>query len=141
MKGTATSTILIYGPVSGNATFVIGDLNSAIGTHVTFWGAQWGTLNSLSGGSASSSFKGFANSTSTQPPSCGGTWTSDPGNSTGPPDSVPEYMAVIVSSSITKSGSAISGNNRKMVVVKTEAGYDSNPGHAGTGTVVAVICQ
>ena len=65
----------------------------------------------------------------------------DPGNSTGPPDSVPEYMAVIVSSSITKSGSAISGNNRKMVVVKTEAGYDSNPGHAGTGTVVAVICQ
>jgi hypothetical protein len=24
--------------------------------------------------------------------------------------------------------------------VKTNPGYDSNPGHAGTGTVVATVC-
>jgi hypothetical protein len=50
-------------------------------------------------------------------------------------------MAVMVSSSITKSGSTIAGNTRQMVIVKTDPGYASNPGHAGTGTVVAVICQ
>ena len=49
-------------------------------------------------------------------------------------------MGVIVSSSVTKKGSAISGNVRKLVVVKTNPGYGPNPGHAGTGTVVAVIC-
>jgi hypothetical protein len=34
----------------------------------------------------------------------------------------------------------ISGNNRKIVVVKTDPGYDSKAGHAGTGTVVSVTC-
>ncbi len=47
---------------------------------------------------------------------------------------------MIVTSSSTKSGSQISGNTVHVVVVKTNAGYDSNPGHAGTGTVVATIC-
>jgi hypothetical protein len=47
---------------------------------------------------------------------------------------------VIVSSSVTKSGSSIAGNVVHMVVVKTDPGYGPNPGHAGTGTVVATIC-
>jgi uncharacterized repeat protein (TIGR01451 family) len=126
---------------AGGGDFVIGDLNAAVGNRVTFWGAQWAKSNSLSGGPAPSSFKGFADSTSTNPPTCGGSWSTDPGNSSGPPSSVPAYIAVIVSSSITKSGSMIAGNTRQMVVVKTDPGYASNPGHAGTGTVVAVICQ
>jgi hypothetical protein len=50
-------------------------------------------------------------------------------------------MAIIVSSSINKSGSTISGNIPKIVIVRTNAGYAGNPGHAGTGTVVAVFCQ
>ena len=34
----------------------------------------------------------------------------------------------------------LAGNTLHMVVVKTNPGYDSNPGHAGTGTVVSQIC-
>ena len=49
-------------------------------------------------------------------------------------------MGVIVSSSITKSGSTISGNTPDIVVVKTNSGYAPDPGHAGTGTVVAQVC-
>jgi hypothetical protein len=49
-------------------------------------------------------------------------------------------MAVIVTSFVGKDGSEISGNSVHIVVVKTNPGYASNPGHAGTGTVVAVVC-
>ncbi|MBC8029563.1 MAG: putative metal-binding motif-containing protein [Pyrinomonadaceae bacterium] len=139
--GTANSSTLVYAFATGTGSFVIGDRNASVGNQVTFWGSQWAKLNSLSGGSAPSSFKGSANQTSTTAPNCGGTWTTDPGNSSNPPASVPSYVAVFVSSSITKSGSTINGNIPGMVVVKTNSGYDANPGHAGTGTVVAVICQ
>ena len=125
---------------SFQGSFVIGDGNAAVGNRVTFWGAQWAKRNSLSGGPAPASFKGFANSTSPNPPNCGGTWTSNPGNSSGPPSSVPSYITVIVASSITKSGPTISGNIPEMVIVQTDPGYGPNPGHAGTGTVVAVFC-
>jgi hypothetical protein len=49
-------------------------------------------------------------------------------------------MGVIVSSSITQHGSAISGDTPHIVVVKTDPGYQPDPGHAGTGTVVAKVC-
>jgi len=49
-------------------------------------------------------------------------------------------MAVLVSSSIDKSGSTISGNTVHVVLVRTNPGYQPNPGHAGTGTVVAQLC-
>jgi hypothetical protein len=47
---------------------------------------------------------------------------------------------VIVSSNIKKSGSTISGNIVEIVIVKTNPGYGPDPGHAGTGTVVGVLC-
>src|SRR5216684_3086099 len=122
-----------------SGAFVIGDGNSATGSSVTYWGTHWSTSNSLSGGSAPASFKGFADGTG-QPPQCGAGWTSDPGNSSGPPDIVPQYMAVIVASSVHKSGSTESGDTVHIVIVKTDPGYASNPGHAGTGTVVATLC-
>ncbi len=134
----ATTTILIYG-VSAGGTFVIGNGRSAVGTNVTFWSAQWSTANTLSGGSAPASFKGFANAPSTLP-ACGAAWKTDPGSSSEPPNTIPAYMAVIVSSSINESGPTINGNNTREIVVKTNPGYAPNPGHAGTGTVVAVIC-
>src|SRR5207245_10880832 len=57
---TTSCVVLIFGTsVGGN--FVIGDGNSAVGTHVTFWGAQWAKLNTLSGGDAPAAFKGFEN--------------------------------------------------------------------------------
>jgi hypothetical protein len=135
---TATTngcTVLTFTPVP----FVIGDGNSANGTSVTFWGAQWSKLNTLSGGDAPASFKGFANNPAT--PACKVDWSTDPGNSAPPPAGpLPAFIGIIVSSSISKSGSVISGDTVHMVVVQTDPGYDSNPGHPGTGTVVEQIC-
>lgn len=130
---------LVYAYLA-SGSFVLGDKSAATGSTVTFWGAQWAKRNGLSGGSAPEAFKGFANQTSNNHPGCGGTWTTAPGNSAGPPSSVPSYMGVIVAGTVNKSGSTISGNVQHVVVVKTDAGYKGNPGHAGTGTVVATIC-
>jgi hypothetical protein len=137
---TDTKTILNFSFLA-TGSFVIGDngTRSWSSNSVTFWGAQWAKDNSLSGGSAPHSFKGFAENPT--PPSCGTAWTADPGNSTPPPDGpLPAYMAVIVTSSAGKSGSTISGNTVQIVIVKTNPGYAPDPGHAGTGTVVAVVC-
>ena len=131
---TATDHLLVFGS-TGGGSFVIGD-QSTTGT-VQFWGAQWAKKNALSGGSAPSSFKGFGAGTA---PACGAGWTADPGGSGGAPATVPVYTAMIVSSSVAKRGSSISGNTVHVVVVKTDPGYTSDPGHPGTGTVVAVIC-
>ncbi len=90
-------------PTCGTA-FAIGDLDAVVGNKVNFWGSQWWKNNHLSGGRAPASFKGFVNCTNPNPPNCGGTWTSDPGNSGHPPDTVPADMTVIVSSLITKIG-------------------------------------
>jgi hypothetical protein len=134
----ASSTVLIFGTPSGG-NFVIGDKNAAVGTSVTFWGAQWSKHNTLSGGSAPASFKGFEDSPAA--PGCAVSWTTDPGNSTPPPAGpLPAYMAVIVSRSITQSGPSIGGNNVHIVVVRTDSGYAPNPGNAGTGTVVGGVC-
>ena len=136
-SATATASYLVYADAPGGGSFVVGN-QSATGA-VTFWGSQWSKLNSLSGGIAPSSLKGFAKSPAA--PSCGSNWSTHPGNSSPPPTGpLPAYMAVIVTSSASKSGSTISGNTVHVVVVRTNAGYDSNPGHAGTGTVVATIC-
>ena len=53
---------------------------------------------------------------------------------------IPSYMGVLVPSAITGSGSTISGNTVKIVVVKTDPGYSTSPGHNGTGTYVATYC-
>lgn len=119
--------------------FVIGNLTPrGANQPVQFWGAQWPKANALSGGVETNSFKGFADSSTI--PACGGTWTSRPGNSSAPPATLPPYMALVVSSTVTKSGSSLSGDVTQILIVKTNPGYQGNPGHAGTGTVVAVLC-
>jgi hypothetical protein len=124
----------------GGGAFVIGDKNAAVGGSVMFWGAQWAKVNSLTGGPAPRSFKGFAKSPST--PSCGVAWRAAPGNSSPPPDGpLPALMGVIVTSSAAKSGPTTSGDTVQIVLVRTHPGYASNPGHARTGTVVAVLCS
>jgi hypothetical protein len=120
--------------------FVIGDQNASVGSSVTFWGARLSFLNPLSGDDASPSFKGFAGQTAANSPACGGQWTSSTGNSAKPPATVPPLMAVIVTSSVGKSGSTIFGNTAQVVVVRTNPGYEPSPGHPGTGTVVAAVC-
>lgn len=119
--------------------FVIGDQAIlAGGATVTFWDAQWAQNNPLSDGPAPNAFKGFENGMTA--PACGATWTSQAGSSSNPPETVPEFMAVIASSSIYKSGSVITGTVDKVVVIQTEPGYGPAAGHTGTGKVVAILC-
>ena len=139
-SGTTTVTGLLVTQLA-SGSFVIGDRNATVGNPVTFWGAQWSQPNSLSGGPAPASFTGFASTTPNNTPRCGDTWTTDPGTSSNPPRSVPEFMAVIASSSISKSGPTISGNTPEIVIVKTDPGYRPDPDHPGTATVVAVLCH
>lgn len=133
----ARTQILVFAfPDSG--AFVVGD-QSATGS-VTYWGAQWAKVNTLSGGATPAAFKGFADTGSAAVPACGSTWTSRPGNSTPPPGSVPTYLGIIVSSNVSQAGSTMSGDVAHVIVVQTDPGYAGNPGHAGTGTVVGVVC-
>ena len=134
------TTILFAFLAAGS--FTVGNL-SAAGPAVTWWSSEWSSLNGLSGGPATSSFKGFINGPSTQPPVCGGTWTTaNGGNSTDPPpaSAIPAYMGVVVTSNVTKSGNTTSGNIVSIIVVQTNGGYAPNPGHPGTGTVIATYC-
>lgn len=132
----ATTQVLVFAYPPAGTGFVSG--NQSDTGAVTFWGAQWWKDNVLSGGTAPAAFKGFANDVASF--TCGGTWTTDPGNSSGPPAALPSYMATIVASSITKSGRTISGDVQHIVIVRTNTGYAPNPGHAGTGAVVATVC-
>jgi len=121
--------------------FVIGDLDAVVGNHVTFFSPQWANVNHLSGGTAPHSFKGFARFPNPNPAECGGTWTTTPGNSSHPPDDIPEFITVIASSSITKAGPIISGDIPMLVVVQTDSnGGGGGQGNARTGTVVSIIC-
>ena len=138
LPSSASATTIIFAFLDHGA-FVVGDETDT--GSVEFWGHSWSHDNVLSGGPAPNSFKGFASAISTNPPACGDTWTSRPGNSSDPPDTIPLYMGVVVSSSISQSGSTISGDAPGIVVVRTNPGYRRDPGHPGTGTVVAVFCH
>ena len=135
-SSNGAATILFAFPAQG--AFVVGD-QTASGA-VKFWGDDWSTVNMLSGGPAPDAFKGFATNTS-EPPTCGSAWTTNPGTSSQPPaGTLPSFMGVVVSTKVGQSGSTISGNVSKIIVVIPNAGYDPNPGHSGTGTVVATYC-
>jgi len=148
LPSSDTSKTAIVFAFPSHGAFALGD--STVGaagptTSLTWWGSKWSGLNSLTGGSAPSAFKGFAATVETLPTtspanSCGTSFATRSGNSSKPPDDVPSYMGVIVASGVDKSGSTINGTWGKVVVVKTDTGYDSNPGHPGTGTIVATFC-
>ena len=122
--------------------FVIGDVEPhAVGNVVNFWGAQWWKNNIMSGfvgpGASRASFKGFATRAQLV---CGGTWQSLPGNSSDPPATIPAEIAVAVTSTVVKNGPNISGDIKQIVVVHQDGGYGPNPGHAGNGRVVSIVC-
>ena len=139
---------LVFSYLPAGGGFALGDqaVHSATpSTTLTWWGGQWAKLNPLSGGAAPASFKGFAQTfrngpTTVTDPACGGTWTGSTGGSSTLPSSVPAYMAVVVPSKVTQSGGTVSGNVAKVVIVKTNPGYQPNPNDPGTGTVVATLC-
>jgi hypothetical protein len=146
---TSCSVTVFAFPTGNGATFVIGNLTApplkaGPPWNVYYWGSQWDQMNPMTGsGPSPSSMKGFAgfeNNALGLPPACGGSWTTDTGNSTPPPSSVPPFMAVIVSSNVTQTGSTISGDIKEIVVVKTDPGYAPDPGNPGTGEIVAIVC-
>jgi hypothetical protein len=49
-------------------------------------------------------------------------------------------MGTAVTTQVTKNGPDIGGVITHIVVVVTDPGYAANPGHAGTGTVIATYC-
>lgn len=136
---TTPCRVLIFAFAPGSGSFVVGDGSSGVGNAVTFWGAQWAGLNVVTGGAAPAAFKGYAKSPAA--PACGDTWKTDPGNSAPPPAGpLPEFMGVISTDSVVKNGAQISGTTPHIVIVQTSPGYAPNPGHAGTGVVVAQAC-
>jgi hypothetical protein len=135
----ASRSVVVFQWTTGGS-FVIGDGNDAVGATATFWSSQWSLLNTVSGGVAPSSFKGFANSPS-GPTTCGApNWASLPGNSPPPASSVPAYTALLVTSSVTKSGNTISGTKPTIVVVSVNPGYGPSPGKASTAVVLGALC-
>ncbi|MGD0309225.1 MAG: kelch repeat-containing protein [Acidobacteriota bacterium] len=144
--GTATSScgaLLVYQESQfviwgGNPPIPSGQTaNVTIGQDYNFWGAQW--WKQVLGGdwTANASFKGYAN----QVDRIGGTWTTSPGNSSGPPDSVGDYISVIVATHATKQGSEIGGNIAEIAIIKVDnpSAYGPNPGHSGSGVIIAIL--
>ena len=120
--------------------FVIGDVEAhAIGDVVNFWGAQWWKNNQMSGvtDSGYESFKGYASSADNF---CGGVWSTQPGNSSNPPKTIPANFVIIVTSKVQKDGNVLSGDIRQIVAVHQDGNYQDNPGHAGGGTVTSIYC-
>jgi hypothetical protein len=145
-ESSASQTAMVFAFPSRGA-FTLGDetvASASATTQVTWWADTWSSLNSLSGGLAPPAFKGFAGNitlpTTTPPAQCGSGWTTTGGDSPPPTSGVPTYMGTVVTSKVTKPSSKISGDTRKIVVVKTNPGYSPEPDHHGTGTIVATFC-
>ena len=120
--------------------FVIGDVEPhALGDIVNFWGAQWWKNNFMSGfvSNGVASFKGYASNANDF---CGGLWQSRPGNSSDPPQSIPDRVAIIVTDTVLKQGPNISGNIKQILIVDHDGKYGPNPGHRGGGPVTQIVC-
>ena len=121
--------------------FVIGNVEPhAVGDVVNFWGAQWWKNNSMSGvvSKGVASFKGYASNANDF---CGGRWESRPGNSSDPPATIPDDVAIIVTDTVLKNGPNISGTIKQILLVHHDGGYGPNPGHRGNGPVTTVLCS
>jgi hypothetical protein len=146
-QSSSTSATETTASLPSTGGFVVGDLtadrtvsgNPVIGTSVNYWGSQYWKNNSYSGVvNAPASMKGYISNAPSL--SCNVNWTSNPGNSSDPPSTVPVNMVTVVSSTITQSGSTELGNIKHLVIVQTEAGYGPAPGHDGDGKIIATIC-
>ena len=90
---------------------------------------------SASSVTAPASFKGFGDTILGTPPN---QFTTRPGNSSNPPPApLPDQMCVWSPTWSISPDPTITGDIVGWALVSTEPGYDSNPGHAGTGTVIA----
>lgn len=144
-----TLSITIFSP----AGFVLWGGNNgglAIGQRVNFWGSQWES-QVINGQyfAANPSFKGWSGSAapiqacqvnatpSTLTTSC---WQVKPGQSFPPGATLPDFIEVVVSTVIVKSGDTVFGNVACGAVVKVDhtPPYGAVPGQPGFGTIAAV---
>jgi hypothetical protein len=72
LPSATTATVVVFTWTPGG-NFVIGNGNATTGTTATFWSDTWYLANSVSGGVAPNSFKGFSNDPAGRT-TCGGTW-------------------------------------------------------------------
>jgi hypothetical protein len=160
---SSTSSTVIVGAEADTGGFVVGDSSAyatttsrlsgatKTGTGVNFWGSQLWKKNVFSGMGDPQTFtgppasmKGYVDNppdlTSSSP--CGGTWTSNPGNSSSPPATIPSIVLVIVSSWMNQNSSTESGNilHIAMVQVAQSPVYGPAPGHDAWGKIVAWVC-
>ena len=132
---TALAPVAVGDPAPTGA-FVIGDVTATLDSPVAFWGSRWWKENQLSTETAPAAFKGYA--LDVDPTAC--TFTTVTGDSAPPPDGpLPPVITVAVTSSVTQTGSTITGKITEFALVATDTGYDTNPGHGGTGTVIGLV--
>jgi hypothetical protein len=128
---------------SATSMFTIGDGHANVGDTVEFWGDDWSTANTLSGGPAPTGFKGYA-VTVVQAGQCSGTFTAVPGNHSDPPATLPlsnGQIVVLVTNDVTQSGPVIAGTFTDMATVVPNPGYGQDPGQHGAGTIVSLCSQ
>jgi len=138
--GASTTHVATFPTPVGRPLFVIGDVEPhAVGDNVNFWGSQWWKNNIMSGvvNAGYPAFKGYADQADT---TCGGTWTTLPGNSSNPPDTIPADVLVIVTDTVHKNGPNISGTIKQILTVHSDGDYGPAPGHRGNGVVSVVNC-
>jgi hypothetical protein len=137
--GTTSGTV---NPSPAGGGFVVGDVSAGAptnGTTVNFWGSQLWKKNVFTGvNNSPASMKGYIDNAANYV--CGAQWTSDPGNSSNPPSTVPVNMVVVVASAIYQNGSTEYGNIKHLVVVHVSPGYGPAPGHDGYGQIIATLC-
>ena len=118
-------------------SFVVGDETAA--AIASNSGATVGPVKRAEWWTCPGQLQGFRLGHQYGPPACGDSWTSRPGNSSNPPDAMPPFMGVVVSSTIPSRDRRSQGCARDRCC-SNEPRLSPNPGHPGTGTVVAVYC-
>lgn len=121
-------------PFLKTGTFVISDRAAKVGATVTFWSPSWASRNVPSQGRKVPEFRGFASAATTVPPKVGATWRGTGAASAKPPRTLPRVIAVVVTSSVRKSGTRISGNVVRIVLIRRGTTF-------GTGKVIAVLAR
>ncbi|MDQ3803119.1 MAG: hypothetical protein M3416_04620, partial [Acidobacteriota bacterium] len=125
-----------------------------LGQRVNFWGHSWAKQVTAGDYKAHNDFKGYADTvrqfqlcqvnvrTTSAPALNNSCWSTKPGQSF-PPETLPEHIGVIVTTSMDKSGAPDFGNIAALVVVKVapEPRYGADPGKPGFGNIVAVIAD
>jgi hypothetical protein len=102
-----------------------------------FWGSAWKDQVTAGAYGAGDSFKGYAEVVAAD----GRSFTARTGSSGSAPASIARYISVLVSTSMTKAGSTISGNVVQRVVLRVDdlSTYKPSAGGTTAGVLVATV--